>query len=84
MDTLLARHIRKHSAGAHVLASLEYGPSEVRLLVRSEGGLPSTQPLDASSGYGIAGMRERAQLLEGRLTAGEVKGGWQVELRIPA
>ena len=75
---------RKHAAGAHVLASLEYGPSEVRLLVRSEGGLPSTQPLDASSGYGIAGMRERAQLLEGRLTAGEVKGGWQVELRIPA
>ena len=75
---------RKHSAGAHVLASLEYGPSEVRLLVRSEGGLLSTQPPDASGGYGIAGMRERAQLLEGRLTAGEVKGGWQVELRIPA
>src|SRR4051794_646744 len=75
---------RKHAAGAHVLAGLEYGTSEVRLLVRSEGGLLSTHPSAHSRGYGIAGMRERAQLLEGRLTAGEVEGGWQVELRIPA
>ena len=36
-------------------------------------------------GYGIAGMRERAELLHGRLYApARSSGGWEVELCIPA
>jgi signal transduction histidine kinase len=35
-------------------------------------------------GYGVQGMRERAQLLGGTLSAGTVDGGWRVELRLPA
>jgi signal transduction histidine kinase len=35
-------------------------------------------------GYGLTGMRERAELLGGRLTAGPTGGGFRVELWVPA
>jgi signal transduction histidine kinase len=38
----------------------------------------------SGGGYGLQGMRERAQLLGGTLSAGSVDGGWRVELRLPA
>jgi signal transduction histidine kinase len=41
-------------------------------------------PLSLSGGgYGILGMRERAEALGGTLTAGPTANGWRVELRIP-
>lgn len=38
----------------------------------------------AGSGYGLAGMRERAELLGGRLTAEPSRAGFRVELWVPA
>ena len=38
----------------------------------------------SGGGYGIAGMRERAEALGGTLAAGPTESGWRVELRIPA
>ncbi|WP_244231270.1 sensor histidine kinase [Saccharomonospora piscinae] len=39
---------------------------------------------DDTSGYGLVGMRERVDLLRGRLVAGPLdKGGWQVEAWLP-
>ena len=35
-------------------------------------------------GYGLTGMRERAELLGGRLTAEPVADGFRVELWLPA
>ena len=35
-------------------------------------------------GYGITGMRERAELLGGRLDAGPAPRGFRVELWLPA
>ncbi len=35
------------------------------------------------SGFGILGMRERVQLLGGRLTAGQDAQGWVLRVRIP-
>ena len=35
-------------------------------------------------GYGLTGMRERAELLGGRLTAGPTADGFRVELWLPA
>ena len=41
-------------------------------------------PLAATGGgYGLQGMRERAQLLGGTLRAGAAADGWCVELRLP-
>lgn len=74
----------KHAPGAAVAARLAYHPSEVRLLVRTAGGSGSSRMSNDGGGYGIAGMRERAELLHGRVRAGEVEGGWEVELCIPA
>jgi signal transduction histidine kinase len=39
---------------------------------------------DSGGGYGLTGMRERAALLGGSLTAGPAADGWLVELRLPA
>jgi signal transduction histidine kinase len=36
------------------------------------------------SGYGLTGMRERAELLGGELTTAMTRGGFRVELRVPA
>jgi signal transduction histidine kinase len=39
---------------------------------------------DPGGGYGLTGMRERAELLGGRLTAGPTGTGFRVELWVPA
>ena len=39
---------------------------------------------DDGSGYGLTGMRERAELLGGELTTAMTRGGFRVELRVPA
>ena len=36
------------------------------------------------SGYGLTGMRERAELLGGELTTAITREGFRVELRMPA
>ena len=38
----------------------------------------------AGSGYGVSGMRERAELIGGRLLAGPTEDGFRVELWVPA
>ncbi|GGV27990.1 two-component sensor histidine kinase [Kitasatospora herbaricolor] len=38
---------------------------------------------ESGSGYGLLGMRERAELLGGTLLAGPDEGGWRVLLRTP-
>ena len=38
----------------------------------------------AGGGYGLTGMRERAELLGGRLSAGPTDDGFRVELWLPA
>ena len=40
--------------------------------------------LDETDGYGLTGMRERAELLGGTLSAGPTGHGFRVELAVPA
>jgi signal transduction histidine kinase len=49
-------------------------------------GAPAPAPDDASAGggYGLTGMRERAELLGGRLETRPTSDGFEVELWIPA
>jgi signal transduction histidine kinase len=45
---------------------------------------PASSPLaESGGGYGLRGMRERAELLGGSLSAGPSGDGWRVELRLP-
>lgn len=79
-------NVRKHAPGAKIALRLEYRPDEVELEFRDYGGRgPVDNALGASgSGYGLRGMRERAELLGGALDAGPVEEGFMVRLRVPA
>jgi signal transduction histidine kinase len=75
-------NIRRHAAAERVELQLAYDASEVRLAVQDHGAMPS--PVVESDGYGLAGMRERADLIGGSLSAAPTETGFCVELRIPA
>ncbi|NBM14161.1 sensor histidine kinase [Streptomyces sp. GC420] len=78
-------NVRKHAPGARVRILLRYEPGEVALDVRDSGGTDVPGELGSSgSGYGLLGMRERAELLGGTLEAGPVEEGFAVRLRVPA
>ncbi|WP_327185471.1 sensor histidine kinase [Streptomyces sp. NBC_01334] len=73
---------RKHAPGAKVRVRLEYGRHEVTLDVRDSGGSPG-ELAEAGGGYGLLGMRERAELLGGSLAAGPDEEGFVVTLKVP-
>ncbi|GAA3002144.1 sensor histidine kinase [Kitasatospora sp. NPDC127116] len=85
-------NVRKHASGARGSVELRYLDGAVELEVcntrpprgRSAGGPPSEELAASGSGYGLLGMRERAELLGGTLLAGPQDGGWRVLLRVPA
>ncbi|MFD9126514.1 sensor histidine kinase [Kitasatospora sp. NPDC059571] len=77
---------RKHAPGTRVTVRLAYLPDAVELEVRNTGPARGGAPAglaDSGSGYGLLGMRERAELLGGELSAGPGDGGWRVLLRVP-
>jgi signal transduction histidine kinase len=64
---------------------LVYEDGEVDLEVRDSGAAGQAGELGTSgSGYGLLGMRERAELLGGTLEAGPEGEGFVVRLRVPA
>jgi signal transduction histidine kinase len=72
----------KHSAAASARVQLEYLADGVALEVTDDGqprampvGAPDTEP---SAGHGITGMRERAAVFGGEVSAGPGPGGWRV------
>ncbi|MEL5956085.1 histidine kinase [Streptomyces sp. CLV115] len=78
-------NVRKHAPGARVLVRLEYLPDEVALEVSDSGGRrPGGELSGSGSGYGLLGMRERAELMGGTLEAGPGEEGFVVSLRVPA
>ncbi|MCX4814386.1 histidine kinase [Streptomyces sp. NBC_01239] len=76
-------NVRKHASGAKVLLTLDYGEREVTLDVRDSGGSPG-ELTGAGGGYGLLGMRERAELLGGSLRAEPDEEGFVVTLKVPA
>ncbi|MFC6155431.1 sensor histidine kinase [Kribbella jiaozuonensis] len=72
---------RKHAPGAPVEVRLSYG-DVVSLSVEDR---PGKRPDRAApGGYGLVGMRERADLVGGSLEAGPTSTGWRVELKVKA
>jgi signal transduction histidine kinase len=69
----------------HAELRLTYTDDDVELAVedtRSPGAAPPPTGL-TFGGYGLTGMRERAELLGGRLTAGPTDTGFRVLLQLP-
>ncbi|MEX0170358.1 sensor histidine kinase [Streptomyces sp. LMG1-1-1.1] len=84
-------NVRKHAPGARTRIRFAYGTHEISLEIRdsgpprASGGTGTGQSLGSSgSGYGLLGMRERAELLGGSLDAGPEGAGFTVRLRVPA
>jgi signal transduction histidine kinase len=85
-------NVRKHAEEAErVEIRLDYDPDGVQLIVTDSAGdgaeprVPQPAALaGAGAGYGVSGMRERAELIGGRLLAGPTEDGFRVELWVPA
>ncbi|MEU6815983.1 sensor histidine kinase [Streptomyces sp. NPDC046860] len=75
-------NVRKHAQGAEVRVRLDYGDHQVTLDVRDKGGSPG-ELAASGGGYGLLGMRERAELLGGSLDAGPDEEGFAVTLKVP-
>jgi signal transduction histidine kinase len=77
-------NIRTHARAGRAEIRLAYEPAGTRLIIEDLdrcGELPAGR---GGTGYGLTGMRERAELLGGTLTAGPTDGGFLVELWVPA
>jgi len=78
-------NVRRHSAADRVDVRLDYAADGTTLTVQDHGpGAPVAVGARAGGGYGLTGMRERAELLGGRLSAGPTADGFRVELWLPA
>ncbi|MFD5284989.1 sensor histidine kinase [Streptomyces rubrogriseus] len=79
---------RKHAPGARTVVEVDYGADRLLTLrVRDDGpggDYGSGPAAGAGTGHGLTGMRERAALVGGRLTAGAgPDGGFLVEAELP-
>ena len=79
-------NVRKHGAHSRAELTLHFAADAVRLSVRNPletNGSATTAP-SAGGGFGLIGIRERAQLLRGRLDAAARENGQFVfELEVP-
>jgi signal transduction histidine kinase len=82
-------NVRRHAVADRVDVKLDYRPDSTVLVVEDHVDLESHPPPPPpanglSGGYGLTGMRERAELLGGELLALPTPTGFRVELRLPA
>ncbi|MEY9926270.1 signal transduction histidine kinase [Catenulispora sp. GP43] len=79
---------RRHAPGAPVDVELRFTDETLRLRIRDSGPGAESQDTDSvasAGGHGVAGMRERAAAVGGRLAAGpSPTGGFLVEAELPA
>jgi signal transduction histidine kinase len=81
-------NVRKHAPGSLVEAELRYDTADVALTVTNrvpagEGVVAAAGLAESGTGYGLAGLRERAHVVGGTLNAGPHDDSWRVHLRIP-
>ncbi|GIM91745.1 sensor histidine kinase [Paractinoplanes toevensis] len=75
-------NVRRHAAAREAGVLLAYAPSSVRLVVRDDG--RGFDP-DAADGFGLNGMRARADQVHGTLTVlSDPDMGTTIELEVPA
>ena len=81
-----SRRLRRHATAERVDVKLDYGPDSTVLVVEDHSipGSPPPAAIGLTGGYGLTGMRERAELLGGELLAVPTPTGFRVELRLPA
>ncbi|MHB8691050.1 MAG: sensor histidine kinase [Solirubrobacteraceae bacterium] len=77
-------NVVKHAAGASTEVTLVYQRDGLELtIVDTEGEIRTTVLQEPSAGHGVIGMRERAALFGGRLTAESLPDGFRVTATLP-
>jgi signal transduction histidine kinase len=71
----------KHATGpSRVSVAITHGPGSVTVDVHDDGARSTGRP---AAGHGLAGMRERAAVYAGQVSAGpDASGGWHVQARL--
>ncbi len=78
-------NVRRHAPGAAVDVELDYREDALHLWVRDNGPGPTGVEPPGPGGHGLAGMRERAAMVGGRLSTGPAPlGGFLVEAVLPS
>jgi signal transduction histidine kinase len=77
-------NVTKHARPERVELHLAYEPDATRLRIEDFADTMGTLLTPAGNGYGLTGMRERAELLGGTLTTEPTCSGFRVELDVPA
>jgi signal transduction histidine kinase len=78
-------NVTKHAGSAHTTVTLSYRATELELTIVDGGdGASPTATLRSAEGHGVIGMRERAALFGGTLTAGpRLDQGFKVAAILP-
>ena len=81
----LTNTARYAGRGAAAEIRLNYGDDVIELVIEDHGpaGTRASAVGPSGGGYGLTGMRERAELLGGSLTAGPTDEGFAVQLQLP-
>ena len=79
-------NVRRHATPERIEVKLDYLPDSTVLVVEDHAIVAAPPPVAVglTGGYGLTGMRERAELLGGELLATPTSSGFRVELRLPA
>jgi signal transduction histidine kinase len=76
-------NVRKHTAAQRVDMRLDYDSAGTRLVIEDVGRAGDRPPPGDGTGYGLTGMRERAELIGGTLTAVPTERGFRVDVWVP-
>ncbi|MEU7885567.1 sensor histidine kinase [Microbispora bryophytorum] len=74
-------NVRKHAQATRADVVLDYADTAVRLAIRDDGAGSASTP---ASGFGLVGLRERAERLGGRLSVESAPGaGYTLSMEVP-
>lgn len=78
-------NVRKHAGASWVFVKLEIRPDRLQIVIRDNGkGFDPGRLADQGGGFGLAGIRERAELLRGEMRVKTVPGrGTELSVTVP-
>ncbi|WP_260605157.1 sensor histidine kinase [Streptomyces sp. WAC01280] len=79
----LANAAKHGGPGAHAELAVRVADNAVHVTIHDDGAGRTRPPAPGPSGHGLIGMRERVDLLGGRLDAGPAALGWRLTAELP-
>ncbi|MFI9045612.1 sensor histidine kinase [Streptomyces sp. NPDC053427] len=80
----LANAAKHGGPGAHAELTVRVADNAIHVTIHDDGAGRARPPAPGPSGHGLIGMRERVDLLGGRLDAGPAAQGWRLTAELPA